>query len=357
MKNRKVLLVVKSLACGGAERVVVNLAEGFVTSKMDVVVVTTDGEVPDYFELSGNIQRFSLVNWKKVNNPIKRNWSLLRELRKIFKEEEPDFIISFVHMVNLRAILAHIGLNSKLIITEHTSPLKAPLAIQWRTTRRILYPLCDRLVCVSEGVSAGFDWLRKRSVIYNPIPKFSESQREKTNQIIGAVGRLHRAKGFDILIETFATVVEKRPNWQLHIYGDGEERAKLESLVRQHNLDESVMIKGFASDIAKAYRSMDLFVLSSRYEGLGLVLAEAQSLGVPCISFDCPSGPSEIIEDGIDGLLIENGNKNRLAFSIIQLIDSPKKRKQLSLNGQDSAKRFQINSVIEEWLNLFNSLE
>ena len=351
------MLVVKSLTCGGAERVVVNLAAGFSQSKLDVIVVTTDGEVPDYFTLSNDVKRLSLLNWKKIRNPIKKNWCLMRELRETFKQQEPDYIISFVHMVNLRALLAHIGLNSKLIITEHTSPLKAPLAMQWRIIRRILYPLCDKLICVSGGVADSFDWIKKRSVIYNPIPTFSKSRSKKPTRVIGAVGRLHHAKGFDILIETFAMVAKKRPDWQLEIYGDGEERAKLESLVQQHNLNRCVAIKGFVSDVTNAYQSMDIFVLSSRYEGMGLVLAEAQSLGVPCISFDCPSGPSEIIVDNVNGLLIENGDKEKLALSMIQLIDSPKDRKRLSSNGQASARRFQINSVIEEWLNLFNSLE
>ena len=176
----------------------------------------------------------------------------------------------------------------------------------------------------------------------------------KHNRVI-AVGRYTYQKGFDLLVEAWKLVADKHPDWSLHVYGEGN-RAELAKRISELDLTKSFMVNGRTDSIIEKYLESSIFVLSSRYEGFGMVLTEAMSCGVPPVSFACPSGPRDIITHGVDGLLVENGNIDHLAQNICTLIENEDLRKVMGGNARESVKRFRKEVIMAEWKQLFEEL-
>lgn len=191
------------------------------------------------------------------------------------------------------------------------------------------------------------------------IPNFQEMvcdppARVENKKAI-AVGRYVHQKGFDLLVEAWDMVVRKHPDWSLYIYGEGD-RAGIEQRIRERGLGSSLVAEGKTHGIIEKYQESSIFVLSSRYEGFGMVLTEAMTCGVPPVSFACPTGPRDIITEGVDGLLVENGNIEMLADKISYLIENEELRKQMGENARVNVRRFSKEAIMLKWEDLFTSL-
>lgn len=191
--------------------------------------------------------------------------------------------------------------------------------------------------------------------IYNPLSFIPTRTSNCQNKSVIAVGRYTYQKGFDLLVEAWKLVVDKHPDWSLHVYGEGD-RTELEQRIKELDLTKSFMVNGRTDSIIEKYLESSIFVLSSRYEGFGMVLTEAMSCGVPPVSFACPSGPRDIITHGVDGLLVENGNIDHLAQNICTLIENEDLRKVMGGNARESVKRFRKEVIMAEWKLLFEEL-
>jgi glycosyltransferase involved in cell wall biosynthesis len=175
------------------------------------------------------------------------------------------------------------------------------------------------------------------------------------NRII-SIGRLDEQKGFDLLIKAFSIVHKNEKDWYLDIYGNGLEYDKLTRCINHLDLRGKIKIKNSTPAIYEEYKKSDFFVLSSRYEGFGLVLAEAMFCGIPCVSFNCDYGPSEIIHDGEDGLLVKNGDVEDLAKKIDWMITHEKERKEMGIHAHESAKRYAKEPIMQQWMKLFDEM-
>ena len=179
---------------------------------------------------------------------------------------------------------------------------------------------------------------------------------ERPNRII-CVGRLTRQKGFDYLIKAWALIANKYPGWKIDIFGSGDLEDFLIQMIENYNLKESITINKPTSNIFEEYDRSSIYVLSSRYEGFGLVLLEAMSFGIPCISFNCPHGPSDMITNGEEGILVPVGDINKLADSIEWMITHKEERERMSQNSREKVKNFLAENIMPQWVELFNKVK
>lgn len=193
------------------------------------------------------------------------------------------------------------------------------------------------------------------TVIPNPIYSYPDHGSSCSSKQVIAVGRYTYQKGFDLLIETWTLVAKRHPDWALRIYGAGNSE-DYRKLVVEAGLEDSVFCEGATSDVYAKYDESSIFVLSSRYEGLPLVLIEAMSAGLPCVAFTCPCGPRDCIDDGKDGLLVEAGNIEKLADAICQLIENESLRKKMGMAARQHALLFIEETIMQQWIHLFELL-
>jgi glycosyltransferase involved in cell wall biosynthesis len=189
--------------------------------------------------------------------------------------------------------------------------------------------------------------------IANALPPdlYGEPAEEREKVVIAA-GRITWQKGFDLLIQAFAPVAERHPDWRLHIYGKGRRFERLRTRVRRAHLYNNVFLMGATQRLGELMSRASLFALSSRYEGFGMVIVEAMSKGLPVVSFDCPRGPSEIIDHGRDGLLVENENVEALSQALLELIEDDERRRQMGVAALEKAKTFDISEIGAQWETL-----
>jgi glycosyltransferase involved in cell wall biosynthesis len=177
----------------------------------------------------------------------------------------------------------------------------------------------------------------------------TECRSTQERKVVVAAGRLVPSKGFDRLIQAFAAVVARHPDWTLRIYGTGPERALLASLVNRHGLERSVQLLGFTPRLTEELAEGSLFVLSSRNEGFPMVLLEAMSVGVPVVSFDCRNGPADLITDGVDGLLVEQGDVAGLAEAMCSLIEQPSWRRGMAVAAAATSATYAVDRLAARW--------
>jgi glycosyltransferase involved in cell wall biosynthesis len=193
--------------------------------------------------------------------------------------------------------------------------------------------------------------------IPNALPALGGGTAPLEDKAVVAAGRLTGQKGFDLLIRAYALVAQEEPDWELRIYGDGALREELEKLIAELGVEGSVRLMGATAEIGEELARGSIFALSSRFEGFGMVLVEAMSKGLPVVSFDCPRGPSEIVEDGVDGVLVPNGDVEALARALIDLIRDEPRRRAFAAAGLVKARGYEIGPIGERWDALLAELE
>jgi glycosyltransferase involved in cell wall biosynthesis len=336
--GERIAVLLHDVAAGGAERVALKLVEGMIDAghAVDLILVRATGEY------MGDIPaRARLIDLGK-NHVFQSIPALARYLRN----ERPAALLSFLTHVNIAAILARLLSRQRLFLAiseRNQLSVKAADArhLRDRLTYRLvplLYPFADRIIAVSRGVARDVERFarlggNKVSHIYNPIygpalaaaaampvehPWFAPGQPPV---VLGA-GRLHKQKGFDTLLRAFALARRER-DIRLMIIGEGREREALEALARSLGVEDDVSLPGFVENPYALMSQASLFVLSSRWEGLPGVLIEALACGTTVISTDCPSGPSEILEDGRYGKLVPVDDAAALATAISEALANP----------------------------------
>jgi len=288
---------------------------------------------------------------------IRNNFNILLRLRQAIRASRPDLLVSFLDTDNVRCLLAMRGLGRiPTIVSERSDPHGWSIGRAWETLRRITYPWADCLVVQSPHALSYFParLQAKGVVIPNPVllpPRgpAMPAGPERTRQSVVTLGRLSRVKGHDQLIEAFARIAADFPDWDLVIHGDGPERGGLEAQVRSHRLEARILLPGNTTEVEASLRRADLFVLPSRVEGFPNALAEAMACGLPVISFDCASGPSELIRDGLDGVLVPPGDIPGLATAMARLMADPGERARIAGRAPEVMDRFSLAAIIAHW--------
>ena len=251
----------------------------------------------------------------------------------------------------LNLLVSQVGWGPARVASEH-APVERHSALVKREIRR-RYGTLDAVVVLGEGERAALDRMIGGAtpvhVIPNAVPPLPGGRARLEAPVVVAVGRLRPIKGYDRLIRAFAAVVADHPDWRLRICGGGRERAALQSLVGELGLEGHVCLAGRVRRIERELERASIFVLSSHAEGLPLAMLEAMSKGVPVVSFTCPTGPREVIEDGIDGLLVPNGDEAALGRAIAALIEDEALRRRLGSAAIRKAEAFGRDAVGERW--------
>jgi glycosyltransferase involved in cell wall biosynthesis len=348
------------------------LAQGFQNNGHQVIAVTLYGTDLDFYKLPDGVERLALNIAGSSPTLLHSLWYKVYRLwvlRRAIQSTQPDAIVSFIVQTNVITSLALTKTGYPIIATEHCDPTTISYGFIWEKLRRLTYPNIDRIVSVSKGVDRYFDWLpkAKRAVIYNPLAAvfLSSSRGESrsqalsrpfssngTKQSLVAMGRLTHQKGFDLLLQAMARLKDHHPEWTLTILGEGELRAELESLCESLGLCDRVHLPGVVHNPYEVLVQADIFVMASRFEGFGNVLIEAMACGLAVISTDCPSGPNEIISDGVNGILVPNNDVNALAAAMDRLMSDEGERKCLSARALEGVERFSLEKIMGAWEKL-----
>ena len=227
-----------------------------------------------------------------------------------------------------------------------------------RHIRNKIYTRVKNIIVLTDKDKAFFDQYfptNKTIKISNPCDVNDIYNSKLENKVIISVGRLEYQKGYDTLIDVFRMVNMRYPDWQLKIYGDGTLRHDLQAQITKLKLNDTVELCGTTNDIKSCLRGASIFVASSRFEGFHMGLVEAMSQGVPCISFDCPNGPSDIIVHGKNGLLVENQDTQALHDALIYLIERPDKRRAMGKCALESVNRFSTATIARKWIGLLKT--
>lgn len=221
----------------------------------------------------------------------------------------------------------------------------------------IRMPRFERFVCLtSEDAKAWDGGSNRMRYIYNMFPWKSEKLSSLEEKVVIAIGRLDPQKGFDLLIPIWAKVSLSHPDWKLHIYGEGPERGTLESLIEKYSLKDKVVLMGNCKYMSNAYLSSSILVMTSRFEGLPMILVEAKMYGIPCVSYDFPCGPKDTIEDGVNGFIVPNGDSEMFSMKLARLIDDENLRKNMGMAQLNDLERFSPEMIMPQWKTLFEEV-
>ncbi len=356
----KLLFFISTLSCGGAERVCVTLCNYWAEAGWQITLATfDDGSEPPFFPLSPRVRHVTLGLQRRSTrlvHSIVNNLRRIPRLRRFVASERPERILSFIDGTNVLALIAAAGTGIPVVVGERVDPAHHPIPMPWKFLRRVVYRRALAIAVQTRKTATYFprSWQKRIAVIPNPVPELVGTPvpaRGSTGlrwSIVG-MGRLERQKGFDLLIRAFASIATTRPDWDLKILGEGGEREALEASISHFGLQERVALAGREPDAMAALRASDLFVLSSRYEGFPNALCEAMACGLPVIAFDCPSGPADIVRDGVDGRLIPAEDVDALAAAMTELTGSAELRRALAAEATAVASRFSVERIAALW--------
>lgn len=353
-----ICFVVSSLQGGGAERVISLLANGL-SSKGNCVSIICLTRHKIFYDISEKVNIIFLSEPKKSMNIIQgcaRNLIKIYKLARSLYLMETSVTVSFITQINLIAIFANLFVRKPLIISERANPRQDPIRNVLKMLRKLVYRFSSALVVQSSFAEKYFtDFGVPLYKILNPVamtPSLSTSHSRM--EVVLGVGRLSHEKGFDQLIKAFAKA--NIPNWQLWIVGDGYDRQELEQLSQDLGIDKNVTFWGMQKNISYFYEKAGIFVLPSRHEGFPNALCEAMVAGMPVVAYDCDAGPSELIANNCNGILIKPGQIALLANAIKHLADNKDLRDALASRASDLVNQLSADKIIDTWKLLIDQV-
>jgi GalNAc-alpha-(1->4)-GalNAc-alpha-(1->3)-diNAcBac-PP-undecaprenol alpha-1,4-N-acetyl-D-galactosaminyltransferase len=283
----------------------------------------------------------------------------MRSLRQAIEDSRPDAVIAFVVKVNILTVLACVGSHIPVIISERCDPGAQAISRTWALLRRYVYARARALVVQTRGIKSFFSEKTQTRchIIPNPVivPKHVRQKVTHKKKTIVGMGRLVEQKGFDLLLRAFAKIAASYPDWNLVIWGQGPLHRELEELALELGLRERATFPGQTSDTHRVLMEADLFVLSSRFEGFPNVLCEAMACGLPVVSFDVPSGPSDIIAHGKNGFLVPASDIDALAKTMDRLLGDENERSRLVRESAKIVTEYGVDKVMDAWERLILS--
>lgn len=360
---------------GGMERVLANKANWLVRNGYEISILTTDQKGrSSFFDFDPRIRFYDLgINYEENNGmsflnklihyPFKQ-WKHQKALKKLLLELKADVVISM--FCNDASILPKIKDGSRKVLEIHFSRFKRlqygrkgiwKLADELRSRNDLrVVSKFDKFVVLTEEDKGYWGELDNITVIPNARSFVVEKPAELNENKVIAVGRYCYQKAFDKLIQAWRIVCREVKGWKLHLVGDGEDRELLQKQINELGLADKIVLGRAEIDMKSVYSSASVLALSSRYEGLPMVLLEAQAAGLPIVSFECKCGPKDVITDGLDGILVREGDVDGLAHGLLKLIKDDELRRRMGAEAYKNSERFSEERVMAQWVELFNEV-
>lgn len=348
---RHIAFVIAGLGAGGAERVLSLLSAAWVERGLRITVIAFDQDGdPIFHRLDERVGLIRLGRPPTARHPL-RVLRRITALRRTLGAVRPDLTISFLTKINVLVLLASLGTRRRVIVSERNNPDAQDAAAIWNRLFAMLHARAAAIVMQTDASVRCLPPAARRQacVIGNPIAASAEVRAARDHHVLAAVGRLTRQKGFDLLVEAFARIADRHPDWRLRIWGGGEMRLALETLVAERDLERRVDLPGNSTEPGGWISGADAFVLSSRYEGFPNALGEAMAAGLPVAAFNCDFGPGSIIRDGVDGLLVEPEDVQALSAALDRLLGDRLLRAQLGAAASAGMRRFAPAKVVAQW--------
>lgn len=357
-----IALYISSMRKGGAERVIANLAQYLDEKGYHVVLVTTHKAEIEY-EVPETVKRIlSEPDECELQGGRIRNFlTRFRKLRRIWKEEKPDVIVSFIGKNNIMAILTSLGMGIPVAVSVRGEPGEEYYNGLLRFLARNLFRLADGVILQTKRCMEFFPkGVRKKAIILkNPVNPvfFREPYRGEREKTIVAVGRVDENKNHEMLIRAFAGIADEFPEYRLIIYGDGDKRSDLLKLTRELKLEDRISLPGNIDNVADAIYKTRVFVLSSNTEGMPNTLIEAMISGLTVVSTDCPcGGPAELIVHGVNGLLSPVKDVNAMKENLQYVLNDLHRADEMAHEASKTSDIYDVNKVYLEWEKYLKNL-
>lgn len=349
MAKEKIVIITRNMEGDGAERVIAQLANYFVAQGKNCSIITLDKKEV-FYTLDSRVAVLP-IGFKSENKLLDKlqRYSVLR---KLVLQEKPDMVLALPEEIAAYVLLALLGTGIPVYASERNNPWVMPDVKVTRILRTLMYPFAKGIIFQTRMAMSFFpESVRKKGVVLsNPvdakrIPEQYCGQREK---VIVAAGRLSKQKNVPLLLHAFAKFSPNHPEYCLRIFGEGELRAELTALADSLEIGEKVELPGRSTMLLHKMNPCGMFVLSSDYEGLPNVLLEAMCMGMPSISTDCRCGPGDLIEDGVNGLLVPVGDADSLCEAMEKMTD-PAYAKRLGDKAYQLREKLTSTAVFEDW--------
>lgn len=352
MNDSLVFIFIPNLAAGGAERVAALLANNW-CKELRVAIVTYFDD-PHFYWLDPRVKVYCL-GLKSRQNPFVRIKDILVAMvrfRRLARRMAPDFVLSFMNKYNAFCLAALFKSAIPVIVSERDSPIEV-LPKTRIFARNFLYPQAAGVICQT---FSGMEFItsatriKQATAIANPTTRIIDPRERSPEKIILNVGRLVPKKGQDMLLRAFA-LAHLDSDWQLILCGDGPEKRTLESHAHELGIADRVCFAGLQKNLEPYFKQAACFAFSSLYEGFPNVLAEAMVAGIPAVSFDCPTGPSELIQDGVNGLLVPCGDVDALANALKKVCNESAFAQQLGKQAEKLADSLDPAMISKKYLD------
>lgn len=360
-----ILMIISSLGLGGAQRVLSHMADYWAKRKKKISLITLYGHQektiihlnPDVNLIQLNINGIS----KNILAGLYNNKKRIIVLNERIKEEKPKVIISFLDTTNILVLLAAVHTDVPVIVTEMSDPSQVPLPWPWRILRKMTYYRAQGIVVVTEKAKDYFPLVLHKKITTIPNPIVLNKNPIPFNGFIPSpmilyAGRLAEEKRIDILLKAFYFIKDKYPTWHIGIVGDGPLRQSLEKLRDELRLQDRVHFFGLVECPHYFMKKADMFVLCSQYEGFPVALVEAMANGLPVIASEYHYGVRDIIEDGINGLIVPPADIQSLSRAMDHLMCNKEERIRMGQKAVEISEKYSIDRVMEMWDGLLNQV-
>ena len=349
-KTRKIAFFIGSLAGGGAERVVCNLANYLSANGYSVSIITMSDAL-DAYKVDRGVDRIFLLKSTERKNKLQDMMTRRKRLKEyILNNKDIDCYVAFLPTTIFLLTLMRKFIKGKVIISERNNP--ESYSLMERMMMKYAMKRCDGLVVQTKTIGEWYKNVKDKTVIQNAInDDVIFPERKVIRKKLVAVGRLSRQKNYPMMIEAFKRINRKYPDYTLEIYGTGNQEKKIAGLIRNAKLRDKVILKGYERDVHTSIADATCFMMTSNYEGMSNALIEAMCIGLPCVATDCDGGGArEIIKDGCNGSLVKKNDIDGFVDAVERIICDSEYAKKLSKNAKNIKIMLESDKIYFRWL-------